>query len=222
MGSGIATSIPLQAELKLANANSTDIDSLSQIERINEVKRLRTKLHIFAQDLKNEKEKEKELARRRPEGRVKVIYERYDDFFVLHEGQLAVSEIDEEYCLSDVMPKSRIELISCDPKSRIAREVAGETIPFIEKKNDSWVDLYTYEEGEPKSWYVLVFQDAAQRASDLKATKERMDVSDNTDGIRVEGCSCLVGNPCSVGNKYNCKNWNNRFAVAKSNGWKGF
>ena len=56
MGSGIATSIPLQAELKLANANSTDIDSLSQIERINEVKRLRTKLHIFAQDLKNEKE----------------------------------------------------------------------------------------------------------------------------------------------------------------------
>ncbi len=32
-------------------------------------------------------------------------------------------------------------------------------------------------------------------------------------------CSCIEGNPCQ--SKYNCKNWNERFAIAKRNGWKG-
>jgi hypothetical protein len=33
-------------------------------------------------------------------------------------------------------------------------------------------------------------------------------------------CSCIEGNPCAVA--YNCKDWNNRFDIAKKNGWKGF
>jgi hypothetical protein len=33
-------------------------------------------------------------------------------------------------------------------------------------------------------------------------------------------CSCIEGNPCAVA--YNCKDWANRFDVAKANGWKGF
>tara|TARA_B110001452_G_scaffold234303_1_gene212525 strand:+ start:791 stop:1216 length:426 start_codon:yes stop_codon:yes gene_type:complete len=33
-------------------------------------------------------------------------------------------------------------------------------------------------------------------------------------------CSCLFGNPCA--SAYNCKDWHNRFDVAKKNGWKGF
>jgi len=32
-------------------------------------------------------------------------------------------------------------------------------------------------------------------------------------------CSCLHGNPCM--SKYNCANWQNRFFIAKANGWKG-
>ena len=39
-------------------------------------------------------------------------------------------------------------------------------------------------------------------------------------GARGEGCSCLYGNPCQ--DQYVCKNWANRFEVAKKNGWKGF
>ena len=35
-----------------------------------------------------------------------------------------------------------------------------------------------------------------------------------------ESCSCLYGNPCV--DEYSCRDWNNRFAVAKANGWKGF
>ena len=37
---------------------------------------------------------------------------------------------------------------------------------------------------------------------------------------REEGCSCLFGNPCMEA--YTCKNWQNRFEVAKTNGWKGY
>ena len=33
-------------------------------------------------------------------------------------------------------------------------------------------------------------------------------------------CSCLFGNPCA--SPANCKDWRNRFEVAKRNGWKGF
>ena len=33
-------------------------------------------------------------------------------------------------------------------------------------------------------------------------------------------CSCVFGNPCA--SSYNCKDWHNRFEVAKKNGWKGF
>ena len=35
-----------------------------------------------------------------------------------------------------------------------------------------------------------------------------------------ESCSCLYGNPCV--DEYSCRDWTNRFAVAKANGWKGF
>ena len=36
---------------------------------------------------------------------------------------------------------------------------------------------------------------------------------------RKEGCSCIHGNPCV--DKYVCDDWNNRFEVAKKNGWTG-
>ena len=37
---------------------------------------------------------------------------------------------------------------------------------------------------------------------------------------RGEGCSCIWGNPCAIPDP--CKDWHNRFEVAKKNGWKGF
>ena len=36
---------------------------------------------------------------------------------------------------------------------------------------------------------------------------------------RKEGCSCIHGNPCV--DKHVCDDWNNRFEVAKKNGWTG-
>lgn len=42
------------------------------------------------------------------------------------------------------------------------------------------------------------------------------------DGIvreRLESCSCIEGNPCM--DAYGCKDWNNRYEVAKAHGWRG-
>ena len=39
-------------------------------------------------------------------------------------------------------------------------------------------------------------------------------------GEDSSGCSCLYGNPCAM--PHACKDWRNRFEVAKKNGWKGF
>ena len=36
---------------------------------------------------------------------------------------------------------------------------------------------------------------------------------------RMEGCSCIEGNPCM--DPYGCKDWTNRYDVAKANGWRG-
>ena len=38
-------------------------------------------------------------------------------------------------------------------------------------------------------------------------------------GEDSSSCSCLFGNPCV--SPYCCKDWRNRFEVAKRNGWKG-
>jgi hypothetical protein len=39
------------------------------------------------------------------------------------------------------------------------------------------------------------------------------------DKNRKEGCSCIYGNPCE--DPYVCEDWENRWDVAKKNGYKG-
>ena len=39
-------------------------------------------------------------------------------------------------------------------------------------------------------------------------------------GEDASGCSCVWGNPCAA--PHCCKDWKNRFEIAKKNGWKGF
>ena len=39
-------------------------------------------------------------------------------------------------------------------------------------------------------------------------------------GEDSSGCSCIWGNPCVA--PHACKDWKNRFDVAKQHGWKGF
>ena len=39
-------------------------------------------------------------------------------------------------------------------------------------------------------------------------------------GEDASTCSCIYGNPCAV--SHCCRDWKNRFEVAKQHGWKGW
>ena len=170
------------------------------------------------------------LARQRLGRLAGALRRRCDRLFDLEDGAISVEEVDDEYSLSDNMPGCSIELVRVKPQSRVQLDVkdAGvATAPFIEKKirwkfdQGEWRSLYTYDhqQREPKKYWVLVFQDPEQRESELAKTRKRMEenVEQAPNEERVEGCSCLYGNPCTELNKYNCKDWKNRFAVARAN-----
>ena len=176
-----------------------------------------------------------EQTSRIPSGQIRVQYCHHERLFDLEDGTLSVEDVDEEYCLSDVMQGCRIELTHHDPK-------VESNPPFIDKHvrwkfdEGEWRSLYTYEDRAPKKYWVVVIQDSRQ-IEKLANTQPHKDIAgttttpttgvppnNNEEGYfygnnvgYVEGCSCLEGNPCSEFNKYNCKDWANRFAVALEN-----
>ena len=79
-------------------------DLVNREDAINEVKRLRMILNENYTKVEARVEREKELKRRIKDGKIKVIYEQYDDMFAIVDGKLNVNALDEEYCLSDIMP----------------------------------------------------------------------------------------------------------------------
>ncbi len=164
-----------------------------------------------------------------------------DRLFDIEGGVLPVEEVDDEFCLSEEMPGCEIRLISINPSDAGTTAAVKFTEKTVRWKFDegAWTGLYTYDPDtrEPNTYWVVVFQDPKQREADLAKTRQRMEAS--TEGACpqcqegeegyfygnnvgwVEGCSCLEGNPCTEYNKYNCKDWNNRYAVALAQGWSG-
>ena len=84
-------------------------------------------------------------------------------------------------------------------------------------------------------YYVHIEEDSAEKEAYLKraeetaaknAKKREQDEENEKNGLadlvieKREGCSCIEGNPCL--DAYGCKDWQNRFEVAKKHGWKGF
>ena len=157
----------------------------------------------------------------RSEGEVVINYQMYNEKFPVSGNSLTAARIDEDYGLTDVMPGCRIRLSAIESKARTLYSNAhdGREAPWVREE-----PVGTFREllaGE--TYYCIVFEDAAQYAKDMEALQQRLEA----DGVpkedskgRAEGCSCLFGNPCV--DQYICKNWDNRFAVAKQNGWKGF
>eukprot|EP00050_Salpingoeca_kvevrii_P022494 m.127361 g.127361 ORF g.127361 m.127361 type:complete len:124 (-) comp9721_c0_seq2:59-430(-) len=79
-----------------------------------------------------------------------------------------------------------------------------------------------------REYWVTVEEDAEAEASVEKkaykapTTSSAIKTTDTTSlgGEDSSNCSCIEGNPCAV--PYNCRDWENRFEIAKKNGWKGF
>jgi hypothetical protein len=85
---------------------------------------------------------------------------------------------------------------------RLWQDKEGGLIPGISIGKEYWVD---------------VDEDTVAEASVVRKSYNP-DVKE--EAPREEGCSCIWGNPCAEA--YSCKDWKNRFDVAKANGWKGF
>jgi hypothetical protein len=118
------------------------------------------------------------------------------------------------------MPGCRIRLSTIDSKSRTLYENAydGRQAPWVrEDPVGTFKDLLAGE-----TYYCIVFEDAAQYAKDMAALQKRLEgmPQEASKSRTEEGCSCLFGNPCM--DQYICRDWNNRYAVSKKNGWKGF
>ena len=133
--------------------------------------------------------------------------------------------------LSDVMPGCKLALLNNMTLEAMHKlEMSDLPIPFqpkitLEDGKEAFDQMYTYED-EPRSYTVVVYENPDQYQKDMEKVRARIAADSNvtissTNVERVEGCSCIEGNPCTDANKYNCKDWENRFAIAKKNGWKG-
>ena len=67
-------------------------------------------------------------------------------------------------------------------------------------------------------------REAGPKYKQLLAERDLEDAISGGDnailGEDSSGCSCIWGNPCAM--PHACKNWAQRFEIAKANGWKGF
>lgn len=161
-------------------------------------------------------------------GKVVLRYEQYNEQFDIKHGSTTHENIDEVYCLSFVMPNCLIHLSKHPPA--VHRKLEGE-----EKYDDLYlpeVPRGTYQGLEDdQTYYVYVEQEAQQLKRDQERmrqiaagmdglTKKGDGLIPKDDGRAMESCSCVYGNPCV--DEYGCKDWNNRYAIAMKNGWKGF
>ena len=183
-------------------------------------------------------ENEKVAKIARENGKVKLLYEMYDEEFTIVDGSITSTIIDEEYCLSYVMPGCSIHLSNFSNRERTEQEELGNfsACTLLEetlgKFQEEIVGIKYNGLEVGKSYYVFIEQEAQQLKRDqelMKQTALTMEGATDpnapppllkNDGRVMEGCSCIYGNPCM--DEYGCRNWANRWAISLANGWKGF
>ena len=164
------------------------------------------------------------------DGEVTLIYEQYNEKFPIIGGSTTAINIDEIYCLTYVMPECLIHLSHLNPIEKRELEISQGNIDNVYMKEDP---IGTYHRLEAnKIYYVYIEQKSEQLARDQEETRKKLvGVLENVQkdeygnilnikGQVLESCSCLYGNPCVDDSC--CEDWENRFAIATKNGWKGF
>jgi hypothetical protein len=134
-------------------------------------------------------------------------------------GCILVSTLDEMFYFSAVY-KGQFTIILRGPGR------CGDALPHLHDNKAAFTGL------EIGAEYFCEVQEDEAAELEARGGKEKVvfKASTGTSLIKMgEGscmgedsasCSCIEGNPCAV--PYNCKDWNNRFEIAKKNGWKGF
>jgi hypothetical protein len=174
------------------------------------------------------------------DGMVTVRFNHYKPAFPISGGRLPASAVDEELSLSFAYPGCRLVLHagSLDgAEVRVAaaagsKGAAPPPPPPTAISDTLWEGLVPGE-----TYWVRVVEDAAEaaasaarqaewaaaRASERAAAPAPSASAAAGGGIvkeKLEGCSCIEGNPCM--DAYGCRNWKDRYEVAKAHGWKGF
>lgn len=145
-------------------------------------------------------------------------------------GSTTAAFIDAEYFLSFAFPKSKIHLTLFGPsdftfdeqglKSRpLLNESPEGTYHGINLGQEYWVEIE--EDVEERKAYEER-QDELAKENATKRLEDEAGGEDDCPLIKTstESCSCIEGNPCL--DRYACKDWENRYDVAKRHGWKGF
>lgn len=161
---------------------------------------------------------------------IKVHYSHYKTAFPTRNGVVRWPSIDDEYAISFIFKGDFAKRVRAFPPgvtSANAEEapllvmaVGHEGVDDFGDRNASLDEVYWLglrEDFEGK--YTLEVDEDVEAGLGV-ATREGPLVLSSGDNLplgarKTEGCSCLFGNPCQ--DKYVCKDWNNRFEVAKRN-----
>ena len=121
-------------------------------------------------------------------GKIIIHYNQYHEPFEIQNSMISVEHVDEEYCLSDIMPGCELDLIPFPLSQKYDMEEKGKEIPFATKDDDgkNWTNLYTCHE-----YWIVVHEDAEARARDMALVKariqaEREEMAGKESGKRVE------------------------------------
>ena len=153
-------------------------------------------------------------------GSVQINYQMYNERFDINNGTMPIETLDEEYAMSFAMPGCVLDLVTVPLGEKIELESKGLPVHVVAKNTEGteFVELNTLQQ-----YWVVVHENEEQAkiAAEKYAQSLAHEGIARNEGERAVGCSCIEGNPCTEGNKYNCKNWEMRFAIAKENGWNG-
>lgn len=210
-----------KAELEEAEKQAKEEEEKKKAEEEEEE---RKKKEAEAEEERKKAEAEAEAERKRKaekaNGDIVLKYSMYDEKFPIKDGKITAAEIDDVYCLTDVMPGCKIHLSTKTVEEKYKIETSGGIFPYVfEEPVGTFHDV---EAGE--TYFVFVDEDEAEFLKSQEKAKANFR-GVKSAATRGETCSCIEGNPCAQecdaqGNSI-CLDWANRFAVAKANGWLG-
>mmetsp|Transcript_147655 Transcript_147655/g.375104 ORF Transcript_147655/g.375104 Transcript_147655/m.375104 type:complete len:283 (+) Transcript_147655:2-850(+) len=220
-GGGAAAAKALKAEEEAKKQAEAEKEAEEEAKRKAEEEKKEEERKKAEAEAEAKAEAERQRKKAKENGDILLKYSHYNEKLPIKGGKITAKEIDEHFCLSDVMPKCSIHLSLQPPEDKYKMVAEGEVFPYLaEEPVGTFFDLEADE-----TYYVHVDEDEEEFLKSQAKAKQNF-AGVKSEATRGEGCSCLEGNPCASecdaqGNTI-CKDWANRFAVAKANGWIGY
>lgn len=198
---------------------------------------------------KSEFHKGAAATKQRQNGQVTVKYRLKAAPCNIRAGVATAASVDAALGLSAVLPGCVVHLSVLDAPAleRRLREDGRKAEDGGGQQPSSRYRYFLREEPEGsfrglldgEAYWAYVNEDTAAERAEMELAKEgwvkHADVSGNSvrevgggagneaagagAAARQEGCSCIEGNPCV--DEYICRDWHNRFEIAKTHGWGG-